>query len=166
MGEAAQSFTDYKLTVSSLLGHAPPIECHASTHLTLPISPKIRQPHWGKNPFVDGSATPFDSGGYELYLTPSGAEGYPNELRLPRGTHRTERIDGSIARLIHHANRSVDDPTRHDQHAHPAHVQAGPHPGGGLPGGADRATHALRGQHPERRAAVRVCDLFAMWVQL
>ena len=43
------------------------------------------QPHWGKNPFTDGSATLDDTGGYELYLTPSGEEGYPNELRLPRG---------------------------------------------------------------------------------
>lgn len=47
------------------------------------------KPHWGKNPVVDGTATPETTGGYELYLTPSGTEGYDNELRLPRGVSNT-----------------------------------------------------------------------------
>ncbi|GAB5034909.1 Hypothetical protein NocV09_02200650 [Nannochloropsis oceanica] len=47
------------------------------------------KPHWGKNPVVDATATPETSGGYELYLTPTGEEGYDNELPLPRGITNT-----------------------------------------------------------------------------
>ncbi|GAB5034270.1 Hypothetical protein NocV09_01800460 [Nannochloropsis oceanica] len=41
------------------------------------------KPLWGQNPFSNGSITPDETGGYEVYFTPSGQEGYTNELRLP-----------------------------------------------------------------------------------
>ncbi|TFJ85052.1 hypothetical protein NSK_003476 [Nannochloropsis salina CCMP1776] len=44
------------------------------------------KPLWGTNPFSNPDATPEDMGGYEVYLTPSGEEGYVNELRLPNAT--------------------------------------------------------------------------------
>lgn len=44
------------------------------------------QPHWGKNPFVDPSATPETTGGYEIYITKTGKEGYANEMQMADST--------------------------------------------------------------------------------
>jgi hypothetical protein len=43
-------------------------------------------PATGTNPFADRNATPADRGTFEVYLTARGDQGWPNELRVKRGS--------------------------------------------------------------------------------
>jgi len=51
------------------------------------------QPAWGQNPFSDNTTTLESTGGYEIYLTPNGTEGYTNELALPGTSEYYTQID-------------------------------------------------------------------------
>ena len=56
-------------------------------------------PATGKNPHRDLRATPQERGTFEIYLTPNGDQGFPNELRAKRGPEQKVDIVTVIYRM-------------------------------------------------------------------